>query len=493
MTYTQYSTINTADSPLLNPFTVFKEYLVGIYFITDPAKVLINYYKKNTDVHITEKGVMMIKIMSKGMVDNLSAIADVSDEGEISWTKIMDKNNPLYVGDDTIKGYYVNYEYITTSGEIYRWDFSVWSMFTDIYTNATSAGVSNSYRDYTFDGNAFSSTMYNIDKRHDGNSTAKDIYTKTEADTKFVRIDDPRIADWKVLRQFSTKLIDNSIDNSLTYTDAGSNLYYKASDNTPPPHSTNWNFYLTDGRPSDDMNKSYMPKPNTVMGDLNGYRNSFYFNRNENQLHNTGGRIHDLVYTLSHYESDSLGNSANDIYVGVKVHYPDVGVKVHYPERLTFNGTGGFDQTINGMVGMGDDHDQYSYEDIVGTETVIIHRPFSRNQTSRTIGLEQTTRLVTAQYCEHILERQRYMADLLIGHTVRNVRLSSTLAYSNTGNSWNAYHDRALVTGYAISARGPSGNPLIKGVYYADTTGAWVHSRVLQYYRNGTWRELGLT
>ena len=112
--------------------------------------------------------------MSKGMVDNLSAIADVSDEGEISWTKIMDKNNPLYVGDDTIKGYYVNYEYITTSGEIYRWDFSVWSMFTDIYTNATSAGVSNSYRDYsryyTFDGNAFSSTMYNIDKRHDGNN-----------------------------------------------------------------------------------------------------------------------------------------------------------------------------------------------------------------------------------------------------------------------------------------------------------------------------------
>lgn len=465
MTYTQYSTINTADSPLLNPFTVFKEYLVGIYFITDPAKVLINYYKKNTDVHITEKGVMMIKIMSKGMVDNLSAIADVSDEGEISWTKIMDKNNPLYVGDDTIKGYYVNYEYITTSGEIYRWDFSVWSMFTDIYTNATSAGVSNSYRDYsryyTFDGNAFSSTMYNIDKRHDGNSTAKDIYTKTEADTKFVRIDDPRIADWKVLRQFSTKLIDNSIDNSLTYTDAGSNLYYKASDNTPPPHSTNWNFYLTDGRPSDDMNKSYMPKPNIVMGDLNGYRNSFYFNRNENQLHNTGGRKNDLVYTLSHYESDSLGNSANDIYVGVKV---------HYPEWMVFNGTAG--QTTN---------------------TVMIHRPFSRNQASRTIGLEQTTRLVTAQYCEHILERQRYMADVLIGHTVRNVRLSSTLAYSNTGNSWNAYHERALVTGYAISARGPSGNPLIKGVYYADTTGAWVYSRVLQYYRNGTWRELGLT
>ena len=453
MTYTQYSTINTADSPLLNPFTVFKEYLVGIYFITDPAKVLINYYKKNTDVHITEKGVMMIKIMSKGMVDNLSAIADVSDEGEISWTKIMDKNNPLYVGDDR---YYVNYEYITTSGEIYRWDFSVWSMFTDIYTNATSAGVSNSYRDYSS-----SSTMYNIDKRHDGNSTAKDIYTKTEADTKFVRIDDPRIADWKVLRQFSTKLIDNSIDNSLTYTDAGSNLYYKASDNTPPPHSTNWNFYLTDGRPSDDMNKSYMPKPNIVMGDLNGYRNSFYFNRNENQLHNTGGRIHDLVYTLSHYESDSLGNSANDIYVGVKV---------HYPERLTFNGTDG--QTTN---------------------TVMIHRPFSRNQTSRTIGLEQTTRLVTAQYCEHILERQRDMADVLIGQTVRNVRLSSTLAYSNTGNSWNAYHERALVTGYAISARGPSGNPLIKGVYYADTAGAWVYSRVLQYYRNGTWRELGLT
>ena len=328
-------------------------------------------------------------------------------------------------------------------------------MFTDIYTNATSAGVSNSYRDYSS-----SSTMYNIDKRHDGNSTAKDIYTKTEADTKFVRIDDPRIADWKVLRQFSTKLIDNSIDNSLTYTDAGSNLYYKASDNTPPPHSTNWNFYLTDGRPSDDMNKSYMPKPNIVMGDLNGYRNSFYFNRNENQLHNTGGRIHDLVYTLSHYESDSLGNSANDIYVGVKV---------HYPERLTFNGTDG--QTTN---------------------TVMIHRPFSRNQTSRTIGLEQTTRLVTAQYCEHILERQRYMADVLIGHTVRNVRLSSPLTYSNTGNSWNAYHERALVTGYAISARGPSGN-LIKGVYYADTAGAWVYSRVLQYYRNGTWRELGLT
>ena len=464
MTYTQYSTINTADSPLLNPFMVFKEYLVGIYFITDPANVLINYYKKNTDMRITEKGVMMIKIMSRGMVDNLSAIEDGISNGEVNWTKIMDKNNPLYVGDDVIKGYYVNYEYITASGEIYRWDFSVWSMFTDIYTNAVSAGVSNSYGDYSrFNGftNGNPSIMYTVDKRHDGNSTAKDIYTKTEADAKFVRIDDLRIADWKILRQFSTKVIDNNIDNSLTYTDAGSNLYYKASDNTLPPYSANWNFYLTDGRPSDEMNKSYMPKPNIVMGDLNGYRNSFYFNRNENQLHNTGGRKHDLVYTLSHYESDSLGNSANDIYVGVKV---------HYPERVTFNGTTG--QTTN---------------------TVMIHRPFSRNQASKTIGLEQTTRLVTAQYCEHILERQRYMMDVLNGHTVRNVRLSSTLAYSNTGNAWNAYHERALVTGYAISARGDLGNSSINGVYYAATAGAWVYSRVLQYYRNGTWRELGLT
>ena len=466
MTYTQYSTINTADSPLLNPFTVFKEYLVGIYFITDPVKVLINYYKKNTDIHITEKGVMMIKIMSRGMVDKLSAIEDGVANGEINWTKIMDKNNPLYIGDDAIKGYYVNYEYITTSGEIYRWDFSVWSMFNDTDTNFVSAGVSNSYRDYyrynSLNDDNISSSMYNIDKRHDGNSTAKDIYTKTEADTKFVRIDDSRIADWKILRQFSTKLIDNNIHNSLTYTDAGSNLYYKASDNTPPPNSTNWNFYLTDGRPSDEMDKSFMPKPNIVMGDLNGYRNSFYFNRNGNQLHNTGGRTHDLVYTLSHYESDSLGNSANDIYVGVKV---------HYPENVTFNGT-------TGQI----------------TNTVMIHRPFSRNQTSRTIGLEQTTRLVTAQYCEHILERQRYMMDILNGHTVRNVRLSSTLAYSNTGNAWNAYHERALVTGYTIwTTTPPSHSYTHTEGLIVYTANVQVHSRVLQYYRNGTWRELGLT
>ena len=464
MTYTQYSTINSANSPLLDPYIVFKEYLAGIYFITN-SQVLVNFHKDGSDMPIADKGILVIKIMAKGLVDTLS-----SDTSQMmhtlnyspNWEQIMSKDNPLYVGDDILKGYYVHYEYTTVTGDIYRWDFSVWSMFADgITSNAVSAGVSESDNNYrkTLSGDTYTQWL-SVSKRYNNKSGIENMYTFTEANNKFVKINDPRVADWQIIRSFSTKVFFNDQDNSLTCTDTNSSFFYKATDGSNPPYSPNYNFYLSDGRPSDELDKTHMPKPNIALtnSDLNAYRNSFYFNRNGNQLNSSGGRLNDFVYTLSHYESDSLGNSANDIYTGVKV---------HYPARVTFNGTAG--QTTN---------------------TVIIHRPFARNQVSKSITLEPITRLVTAQYCEHILERQRYLISLLTEHTVRNVRLSSTLTYANGGGAWNSFNNSALVTGFGLTAQ-PATMPLTSGHYIVRTNQGYVHSRVVQYYRNNGWREIG--
>jgi hypothetical protein len=58
----QIKTISDKNDPLLDPFKCFKMRNNGIYFISNPISVLVNFIDKD-NITIIDKGLLSIKIL----------------------------------------------------------------------------------------------------------------------------------------------------------------------------------------------------------------------------------------------------------------------------------------------------------------------------------------------------------------------------------------------------------------------------------------------
>ena len=62
----QIKTITSKDDPVLDPFKCFKMRNTGIYFISNPISVLVNFLDKD-NITIIDKGLLSIKILNKNI------------------------------------------------------------------------------------------------------------------------------------------------------------------------------------------------------------------------------------------------------------------------------------------------------------------------------------------------------------------------------------------------------------------------------------------
>ena len=123
----QIKTITSKDDPILDPFKCFKMRNTGIYFISNPSSVLVNFLDKD-NISITDKGLLSIKILNKnineeetGVIPSLdifihemgSSVKVAAPQMNISQNMIPNVTKSTYVQ--------VIYEYTTINNKYYRW------------------------------------------------------------------------------------------------------------------------------------------------------------------------------------------------------------------------------------------------------------------------------------------------------------------------------------------------------------------------------------
>ena len=214
----QIKTITSKDDPVLDPFKCFKMRNTGIYFISNPSSVLVNFIDKD-NITIIDKGLLSIKILNKnineeetGVVPSLdifihemgSSVKVAAPQMNISQTMIPNVTKSTYVQ--------VIYEYTTISNKYYRWSYSINTDPNILDTTTpeipyieTKAQVihtrSQQFRSdyyYTKDNK----TMYS--RKWDNTDVADVIYNKTEMNNQFVSYRDEVLAEWNILKSYPT-------------------------------------------------------------------------------------------------------------------------------------------------------------------------------------------------------------------------------------------------------------------------------------------------
>ena len=300
----QIKTITSKDDPVLDPFKCFKMRNTGIYFISNPISVLVNFLDKD-NITIIDKGLLSIKILNKnineeetGVIPSLdtfiqemgSSVKVAAPQMNISQTMIPNVTKSTYVQ--------VIYEYTTISNKYYRWSYSINTDPNILDTTTpeipyieTKAQVihtrSQQFRSdyyYTKDNK----TMYS--RKWDNNNDADDIYNKTEMNNQFVSYRDEVLAEWNILKSYPTMYYPDQYnftggprDSEVTANGTNvNNTHYSIV--YPDSHFVNSGnvpncLYLTDGKPEYE----YTPVDDklniiNVYNGINTYRNSFYIN-----------------------------------------------------------------------------------------------------------------------------------------------------------------------------------------------------------------------
>ena len=300
----QIKTITSKDDPVLDPFKCFKMRNTGIYFISNPISVLVNFLDKD-NITIIDKGLLSIKILNKnineeetGVIPSLdifiremgSSVKVAAPQMNISQTMIPNVTKSTYVQ--------VIYEYTTISNKYYRWSYSINTDPNILDTTTpeipyieTKSQVvhtrSQQFRSdyyYTKDNK----TMYS--RKWDNNNDADVIYNKTDMNNQFVSYRDEVLAEWNILKSYPTMYYPDQYNftggpRGSTFTTNGTNVnntHYSIVH--PDSHFVNIGnvincLYLTDGKPEyeytpvdDKLNIS------NVYNGINTYRNSFYIN-----------------------------------------------------------------------------------------------------------------------------------------------------------------------------------------------------------------------
>ena len=300
----QIKTITSKDDPVLDPFKCFKMRNTGIYFISNPSDVLVNFLDKD-NITIIDKGLLSIKILNKnineeetGVVPSLdifieemgSSVKVAAPQMNISQTMIPNVTKSTYVQ--------VIYEYTTISNKYYRWSYSI-NTDPNILDTATpeipyietKAQViharSQQFRSdyyYTKDNKTMCS------RKWDNNNTTDVIYNKTEMNNQFVSYRDEVLAEWNILKSYPTMYYPDQYnftggprDGECTTNGTNvNNTHYSIVH--PDSHFVNSGdvpncLYLTDGNPEYE----YTPVDDklniiNVYNGINTYRNSFYIN-----------------------------------------------------------------------------------------------------------------------------------------------------------------------------------------------------------------------
>ena len=385
----QIKTITSKDDPVLDPFKCFKMRNTGIYFISNPSSVLVNFIDKD-NITIIDKGLLSIKILNKnineeetGVVPSLdifihemgSSVKVAAPQMNISQTMIPNVTKSTYVQ--------VIYEYTTISNKYYRWSYSINTDPNILDTTTpeipyieTKAQVihtrSQQFRSdyyYTKDNK----TMYS--RKWDNNNDAVVIYNKTEMNNQFVSYRDEVLAEWNILKSYPTMYYPDQYN--LTGGPRGSEITVNGTNvnNThysivyPDSHFVNSGdvtncLYLTDGNPEYE----YSPVDDklniiNVYNGINTYRNSFYINYFHNVVTFPSIIPFGIYYSMPGYHIDggtyylddsayayttgdmvvTLGHAVKDRVVSIKTHIPRVA---NYLSYLTIHNTYGRDGEI---------------------------------------------------------------------------------------------------------------------------------------------------
>ena len=333
----QIKTITSKDDPVLDPFKCFKMRNTGIYFISNPISVLVNFLDKD-NITIIDKGLLSIKILNKnineeetGVIPSLdifihemgSSVKVAAPQMNISQTMIPNVTKSTYVQ--------VIYEYTTISNKYYRWSYSINTDPNILDTTTpeipyieTKAQVihtrSQQFRSdyyYTKDNK----TMYS--RKWDNNNDAV-IYNKTEMNNQFVSYRDEVLAEWNILKSYPTMYYPDQYN--FTGGPRGSEVTANGTNvnNThysilhPDSHFVNSGdvancLYLTDGNPEYE----YTPVDDklniiNVYNGINTYRNSFYINY-----------LHNVVTFPSIIPFGAQNNDMPGYYIAGGTYYPD--------------------------------------------------------------------------------------------------------------------------------------------------------------------------
>ncbi len=310
----QIKTITSKDDPVLDPFKCFKMRNTGIYFISNPISVLVNFLDKD-NITIIDKGLLSIKILNKnineeetGVIPSLdtfipemgSSIKVAAPQMNISQTMIPNVTKSTYVQ--------VIYEYTTISNKYYRWSYSIAAdpnildttkpeiPYIETKSQVTHTRAQQFRSDYYYTKD--NKTMYS--RKWDNNNDGDDIYNKTEMNNKFVSYRDEVLAEWNILKSYPTmyypdqyKFTGDLNVSFITRTTVDKTHYnilrpdsYFVNSGIVRPDSYFVNsgdvincLYLTDGKPEYE----YTPVDdklniNNVYNGINTYRNSFYIN-----------------------------------------------------------------------------------------------------------------------------------------------------------------------------------------------------------------------
>ena len=334
----QIKTITSKDDPVLDPFKCFKMRNTGIYFISNPSSVLVNFLDKD-NITIIDKGLLSIKILNKnineeetGVVPSLdifihemgSSVKVAAPQMNISQTMIPNVTKSTYVQ--------VIYEYTTISNKYYRWSYSINTDPNILDTTTpeipyieTKAQVihtrSQQFRSdyyYTKDNK----TMYS--RKWDNTDVADVIYNKTEMNNQFVSYRDEVLAEWNILKSYPTMYYPDQYN--FTGGPRGSEITVNGTNvnNThysivyPDSHFVNGGnvtncLYLTDGNPEYE----YSPVDDklniiNVYNGINTYRNSFYINY-----------FHNVVTFPSIIPFGTFYNDMPGYFIDGGTYYPD--------------------------------------------------------------------------------------------------------------------------------------------------------------------------
>ena len=387
----QIKTITSKDDPVLDPFKCFKMRNTGIYFISNPSSVLVNFIDKD-NITIIDKGLLSIKILNKnineeetGVVPSLdifiqeigSSVKVAAPQMNISQTMIPNVTKSTYVQ--------VIYEYTTISNKYYRWSYSINTDPNILDTTTpeipyieTKAQVihtrSQQFRSdyyYTKDNK----TMYS--RKWDNNNDAVVIYNKTEMNNQFVSYRDEVLAEWNILKSYPTMYYPDQYNftggprgsevtaNGTNVNNTHYSILYPDSHFVNSGNVTNC-LYLTDGNPEYE----YSPVDDklniiNVYNGINTYRNSFYINYLFNvvtfpSIIPFGTQNNDMpgyfidggtyypdgsspFFIISGSGGDmvvTLGHAVKDRVVSIKTHIPRVA---NYLSYLTIHNTYGRD------------------------------------------------------------------------------------------------------------------------------------------------------
>ena len=337
----QIKTITSKDDPVLDPFKCFKMRNTGIYFISNPISVLVNFLDKD-NITIIDKGLLSIKILNKnineeetGVIPSLdtfiqemgSSIKVAAPQMNISQTMIPNVTKSTYVQ--------VIYEYTTISNKYYRWSYSIAAdpnildttkpeiPYIETKSQVTHTRAQQFRSDYYYTKD--NKTMYS--RKWDNNNDGDVIYNKTEMNNKFVSYRDEVLAEWNILKSYPTMYYPDQYKFTgdlnvpfITITNGTSvdRTHYNIT--RPDPHFVNSGdvikcLYLTDGKPEYE----YTPVDDklniiNVYNGINTYRNSFYINY-----------FHNVVTFPYLTPFGTQNNNMPGYYISDGTYYPDGG------------------------------------------------------------------------------------------------------------------------------------------------------------------------